>query len=136
MKKNEKLEFHKLKFHPGLYRALYRSYWRQILIMALGGLAWSLFVFLLSIQLGHQPRHIVLYSYYAALHSLYIILGLVLTHILLSRAWMRAAALAAVFPGPGFLFSLVQIYFAIRIFHALGHPRWEAFFAWRMKTSK
>ena len=78
----------------------------------------------------------LVYSYCTALHSIYIILGLTLSRLLFSKTWMRVTALGTALPGPAFLFGLPQFYTAVKIFRDLRHPRWEKFFAWRLKGEK
>ncbi len=77
----------------------------------------------------------VLYSWYACMHSFYIALSVGLSHMLISRGWMRTAAFAAALPGPGFALSLLQMIPAVRIWLSLNETEWRKFFEWRHRAN-
>ncbi len=131
--------------HPALLAPAYRRAVRRLLWMAAAGTVWACAVFYVSVRppawlpvLADQPTPImpvVLYSWYACMHSFYIALSVFLSHMLISRGWLRAAAIAALVPGPGFLFSLPQLIAAARIYRAAGRPEWKKFFEWRHRAN-
>ncbi|MCR9144881.1 MAG: hypothetical protein NXI24_21770 [bacterium] len=136
---------HSVEEHPAVLGAAYRRAARQLLLMAAAGTVWAFAVFYWSVSpptwlplpAGAETPFMpgVLYSWYACMHSFYIALGVFLCHMLISRGWLRAAAFAAMVPGPGFLFSLPQIVSAVRIYRAAGRNEWKKFFEWRHRAN-
>ena len=139
--------------HPSLLQPAYRRALARLLLMSLAGAAWAFAVFYFSVRrpewlLALLPEGLrasqenatpfipgVLYSWYACMHSFYIALGVVLCHLLVSRGWLRAAAMAAAVPGPGLFFSLPQMLPALRILRAAGRDEWKKFFEWRHRSN-
>jgi hypothetical protein len=131
--------------HPAVLGAAYRRAARRLLLMAAAGTLWSLIVFYFSVRppawvpvlAGLKTPFVpgVLYSWYACMHSFYIALSVFLCHMLISRGWLRAAAFAAMIPGPGFLFGLPQWIPAAQIYRAAGRSDWKKFFEWRHRVN-
>lgn len=131
--------------HPAVLLSAYRRATRQLLLMAAAGTVWSFAVFYCSVRppawlpflAGLETPFMpgVLYSWYACMHSFYIALSVLLCHMLISRGWLRAAAVAAAVPGPGFLFGLPQLIPAVQIYRAAGQAEWKKFFEWRHRAN-
>lgn len=125
--------------HPAALRPELRRITRALLLMGGFGALWSAGVFVFSVRppaflsaFSHPLFHPgIIYSWYSCLHAFYVLLAVGLAHFLASRGWLRAAALACVIPGPGFLFGLAFILPASRIYRRLGAPEWKQFFEWK-----
>ncbi|MCB1324255.1 MAG: hypothetical protein KDK35_03480 [Leptospiraceae bacterium] len=128
--------------HPALLWPEYKRHAFTLLGFGAAGLGWSALVFYFSLQPAEwlrSPGHPhflpgILYSWYGTMHGFYIMLGVGLSHFLASRGWLRAAAIGSMVPGPGFLFGILQIAPAYRIFRRLGEREWLRFFEWRMRS--
>ena len=75
----------------------------------------------------------IIYCTYSVLHAAYIFICLLLSRFLISRGWLRAAALGSMIPGFGIFFGLLQIVPAWIIFHELKKTEWVKFFQWRSR---
>lgn len=130
-------------FHPAVLQPELDRMRRRLLWMAAAGALWALCVFLISLRPPGFLRPYsspifnagVFYSWYCCLHSFYIALGVLLSRLLVSRGWLRAAALGCWIPGPGPLFNLPLVLPAVLIFRRLGSEDFENFFEWKAKTS-
>ena len=133
--------------HPAALLPAYRQMLFRLAVMSIAGALWACTVFYFSVRppgwlvnffgLSSATPFVpgVLYSWYACMHSFYVGLGVALSHSLVSRGWLRAAACGAMLPGPGALFGLVQLVPAFRIFRALARTEWKIFFEWRHRAN-
>ncbi len=132
-----------VRFHPAILRPLYRRYILLLLLIAASGFFWGLSLFIASLALPNlfvsdlqifpfsvvSPSVRIIYSWCSMLHALYVALTVLLAHLLASRRWLRVSAFAALLPGPGLLFSLLQIPIALIIFYRLKQALWQDFFS-------
>ncbi len=69
-----------------------------------------------------------IYSMYSILHSLYIIISCIMSHVLKSKNWFFSSLYFNLFPLVGFLFGFLQVPYSIYILKKLNSKNWKIFF--------
>lgn len=128
-------EFVTVLEHPAAARPEFLRIAGTLTALSILQIVWAALIFYASTSAAGPFADIpfspgVVYSSYSGVHALYTLLGVLLSVLVRSRRWMRAAALACAVPGPGVLFGLVQVPVGVFLFRRLGQKRWEQFFQW------